>query len=160
MPFVTPTLPAVGDQITAAQGVVLANDLIALGTRTVTKNTTASTTFSTGTHICDAPAVMGNATNQFKISFTYLGVGSTVNGDTIQLQIRNGAGTVLQAINITTLSGTGTGITSGGSFFAVDVPASGSMVYSLIAVRLFGTGTCNIYAAATAPATLIVEQVG
>jgi hypothetical protein len=160
MGFTTPTLPSVGDKITAAQGVVIANDLIALGTRTVTQNTTAATTFSTGTHICDAPAVAGNGVSQFMISATWLGVGSTVVGDVIQLQLRQNGGTVIQAVQVATTSATGTGILGGGSFFSVNVPPTGSMVYNLVAVRLFGTGTCNIYGATTAPITLIVQQVG
>lgn len=164
MVYVAPTNPAVGDQITAAQAAVLAGDVAWLNGNYRLNAVSASDTTGSGAFVAGeavlvtAPSVTGDALKQFKIGFTWYGVSSSVPGDVIQIRIKKGA-TVIGFVQLLTTTGTGTSALVGGGFFALDTPAAGSTVYTATAIRLFGTGSCNVYASSFAPMTLIVEHV-
>lgn len=82
---------------------------------------------------------------------------STIVGDAIQLQITDGSGTVLQNAEMINQSG------STGQSMACSVPVvpgAGSRTYKLRMLRTAGTGSVSMIAGSTAPAFILVEDIG
>lgn len=82
---------------------------------------------------------------------------STIVGDAIQLQITDGSGTVLQNAEMINQSG------STGQSMACSVPVvpgAGSKTYKLRMLRTAGTGSVSMIAGSTAPAFILVEDIG
>ena len=150
MGFVTPTVPSVGDQITAAQGAVIAGDLNSGPNMGAPVSTASNGTATAGGAVEIRDAVLGNYTftavagRRYRAVVDGLGASTTVAGDAVVLNIRNGGAStptaastaVASAKAVLPASSSGLGIALAGTF----VPGAGTVTLSLFTVRVAGTG--------------------
>lgn len=123
---------------------------------TATLTTNSGSTSGTGEITpLTSPAITGDGVTKVKVTASFFGIaGQTVGGDTFEVRIKRGA-TQLQSIRVKT---SGTSTEGGCTLMVVDTPPAGSVTYTVAMARVLGTGTAQLGAGATAPATITVEQ--
>ena len=139
-----------GDVLTAANFTKLPGGWI--GDASVTANQTGITTVADLTNL--TVAVTAGSSRRLRITAQAI-ITRTVNDGYVLMSIKEGA-TVLQQIQIHPVSTDGD--TKSGSVTVT--PSSGSHTYKLTLERGSGTGTVGIAANASAPAFILVEDIG
>lgn len=159
MPYVPPTVPAVGDQISAAQGAIIANALAAGPNMGAPTSTASAGTPTAGGTVEIRDAVMGNYTftalagRRYRVVLDGLGCNTTAAGDAVMLNIRNGGGSTPTATStlvasskvVLPASSSGMVIPLSGTF----VPGAGTVTLSMFTVRVGGTGVETVTAGAS-----------
>jgi|SRR5665647_604095 len=112
---------------------------------------------TTDVTVISAPAIDADGVGRFKITATTW-VCTSVAADMFDFKIKDSTtGTVIATHRV--IAGAG-GYVNSPTAVCSDVPAAGSHVYQLVAIRVgAGTGPGTIFASATAPIEIIVEQV-
>jgi hypothetical protein len=121
---------------------------------------TSSVTGIVGTDVdvVEATSVTVDGSTKVRVGFTFPSWASTVEGDRIDLKIKDGTTQIAQ---ITQRMNSAAGGQGGGSFFAVHTPTAGSHTYKVTAVRVSGgTGTLTVSANTNQPCIITVEQFG
>jgi len=140
-----------GQVLTAAQ----VNNL-PFGLMGAAENTTLAQTFTTVVDLTSLSVTFtGIANRRYRVE-GYVLMQSNVNNDSVNLLIRNSAGTTLQQgiyyLNSSAVAYMATA--------TVVISATGSTTVKLSAQRQAGTGTITANGAATYPAQLIVTDIG
>lgn len=125
-----------------------------LGYAQATANQTGITTETSLTGLSVTVTVAAGS-RRIRVSFVGLFF-DTVSGDQYQVNIKEGATVLQQAIDQAPAANFQKTLTSA----VVLVPAAGSHTYNLTLQRITGTGTSALFANATAPAYILVEDIG
>lgn len=172
MAFVAPTVPAVGDLITAAQAAIIATDLNGLGTMGTPAQTSANGTVTAGGAVEIRDAVLGSyvftavAGRRYQVVMAGQGAATSVAGDAATLNVRNGGAATPTTASPVVASGkivlpassSGSSVAMSGSTF---VPGAGVQTLSLFTVRTAGTGVITpVVAGATPARELYVVDLG
>lgn len=135
----TPTARAISTKVTASVGSITGAADVAI--------------------VTSSAGVTGDGVKRFKITASFWCFNSTVANDGFDFKIKDQSTGATIATFREQASSTAGLSAGGGSFIVSDVPAIGSHVYQITAIRTSGTGTGTVSASATAPAEILVEQV-
>jgi len=152
MGFVTPTVPSVGDQITAAQGAVIAGDLNSGPNMGAPVSTASNGTATAGGAVEIRDAVLGNYTftavagRRYQVVMAGQAAGTTVVGDAVVFNVRDGGAStptapgspfVASGMLVMISASTGVACAMSGS----TITGAGVHTLSLFTRRNSGTGT-------------------